>query len=44
MEVNDDLHGTKAAPVKTKHEDGAFAALRKHPLYRAPRNGALRRP
>jgi hypothetical protein len=30
----------KAAPVKTKREDGPFAALRNHPLYRAPRTGA----
>jgi hypothetical protein len=44
MTANDDLGGTAPASVKTKREDGAFAALRNHPLYRAPRTGAFRRP
>jgi hypothetical protein len=45
MAANDDLGGvTTPTPVKTKREDGPFAALRNHPLYRAPRNGAFRRP
>jgi hypothetical protein len=44
MAINDELGGGIApAPVK-KREDGPFAALKHHPLYRAPRNGASRRP
>jgi hypothetical protein len=41
--TNDALGGTAPAPAKTRREDGPFAALRNHPLYRAPRNGAFRR-
>ena len=42
MTANDELGGGAApAPIK-KREDGPFAALRNHPLYRAPRNGAHR--
>ena len=45
MATNDELGGgTAPAPIKTKREDGAFAALKHHPLYRAPRTGAFRRP
>jgi hypothetical protein len=45
MSANDELSGgTAPASVKTKREDGPFAALRNHPLYRAPRTGAFRRP
>jgi hypothetical protein len=44
MAANDELGGTAPAPIRTKHEDGPFAALRNHPQYRAPRNGAFRRP
>ena len=41
MAANDDFGGgTAPASVKTKCEDGPFAALRNHPLYRAPRTGA----
>jgi hypothetical protein len=41
MSTNDELGGDIApTPVKTKREDGPFAALRNHPLYRAPRTGA----
>jgi hypothetical protein len=43
MTANDELGGaTPLVPTK-KREDGPFAALRNHPLYRAPRNGAFRR-
>jgi hypothetical protein len=42
MSTNDQLGGdTAPAPVK-KREDGPFAALKHHPLYRTPRAGALR--
>ena len=45
MAANNELGGgTAPTPVKTKREDGPFVALRNHPLYRAPRNGAFRRP
>lgn len=40
MMANDDRGGMAPAPVKTKRKDGPFAALRNHPLYRAPRHGA----
>jgi hypothetical protein len=36
--------GGRARPINNKRQDGPFAALRKHPLYRAPRHGASRRP
>lgn len=40
MAINDELGGgTAPAPIK-KRDDGAFAALKHHPLYRALRNGA----
>jgi hypothetical protein len=45
MTANDELGGgTALAPIKTKREDGPFAALRNHPLCLAPRTGASRRP
>jgi hypothetical protein len=40
MATNDALGSIALPAVKTKREDGPFAALRNHPLYRAPRNGA----
>ena len=42
MTANDEFGGLtkKAAPIKTKRQDAPFAALRNHPLYRAPRTGA----
>ena len=40
MAANDDLGGR--APAPTKKREGAFDALRAHPLYRAPRHGAHR--
>jgi hypothetical protein len=33
--------GTPSAPIKQR-VDGPFAALKHHPLYRAPRHGAQR--
>ena len=33
MAANDELGGTAPAPIRTKHEDGPFAALRNHPQY-----------
>jgi hypothetical protein len=43
MVANDDRGGMAPAPIKTKRQDGPFAALRNHPQYRAPRHGAFRR-
>jgi hypothetical protein len=43
MTANDELGGAAPSPIK-KRENGPFAALRNHPQYRAPRNGAFRRP
>ena len=44
MAANDDLGGTAPAPARMPKPaaDGPFAALRNHPLYRAPRRGAPR--
>ena len=44
MAINDDLGGGIAPAPTNKRQDGPFAALRAHSLYRAPRNGASRRP
>jgi hypothetical protein len=44
MEFNDSRGGgTAPAPIK-KQDGGPFAVLAQHPQYRAPRNGASRRP
>ena len=40
MAANDDLGGTAPARMPKPAADGPFAALRNHPLYRAPRHGA----
>ncbi len=41
MAINDEFGGTVPAPIKKR--EGAFDALRAHPLYRASRNGASSR-
>ena len=43
MIANNQLRGAKPVPTKTARDAGPFAALKAHPAYRAPRNGASRR-
>jgi hypothetical protein len=44
MAINNEGGSAAPPPINKKRVDGPFAALRNHPLYRAPRNGASRRP